>query len=37
VPAGVLSPQGARMKLLACLGAGLDAGAMADAFAADAP
>jgi L-asparaginase len=37
VPAGVLSPQAARMKLLACLGAGLDAAGVAAAFAADGP
>jgi L-asparaginase len=37
VPAGALSPQAARMKLLACLGAGLDARGIAAAFAADAP
>jgi L-asparaginase len=36
IPAGALSPQAARIKLLACLGAGLDAGATAAAFADDA-
>jgi len=35
VPAGFLSPQAARMKLIACLGAGLDAAAIRDAFAPD--
>ncbi|MBA2348911.1 MAG: asparaginase, partial [Solirubrobacterales bacterium] len=32
VAAGGLSPQAARMKLLACLGAGLDAFGIAEAF-----
>ncbi len=33
--AGALSPQAARIKLMACLGAGLDLSAMAEAFAPD--
>jgi L-asparaginase len=37
LPAGVLSAQAARMKLLACLGAGLEDAAMAAAFGGDAP
>ena len=37
IPAGGLSPQAARMKLLACLGSGLEGDAIADAFAADDP
>ena len=37
LPAGVLSPQAARMKLLACLGAGLEGKQLAAAFAGDAP
>ncbi len=35
MPAGFLSPQAARMKLLACLGAGLDTAAIAARFALD--
>jgi L-asparaginase len=35
VPAGLLSPAAARLKLQACLGAGLDRPAIAEAFAAD--
>lgn len=35
MPAGFLSPQAARMKLLACLGAGLDRDAIAARFALD--
>jgi L-asparaginase/Glu-tRNA(Gln) amidotransferase subunit D len=35
VCAGALSPAAARVKLLACLGAGLDHGAIAMAFAPD--
>jgi L-asparaginase len=37
LPAGVLSAQAARMKLLACLGAGLEGPGMASAFGGDAP
>jgi len=37
IPAGALSPAAARMKLLACLGAGLDRDAIAAAFAPDDP
>ena len=37
VPAGVLSAQAGRMKLLACLGAGLAGPALAAAFSGDAP
>jgi L-asparaginase len=37
IPAGALSPQAARMKLLACLGCGLDADGLARAFATDDP
>jgi L-asparaginase len=37
IPVGALSPQAARIKLLACLGSGLDRGAMAQAFADDDP
>ena len=37
LPAGVLSAQAARMKLLACLGAGLEGAALAAAFGGDAP
>jgi L-asparaginase len=37
IPAGALSPQAARMKLLACLGCGLDREALAQAFANDDP
>jgi L-asparaginase len=37
LPAGVLSPQAARMKLLACLGAGLEGAGLAAAFGGDAP
>jgi L-asparaginase len=35
IPAGFLSPQAARMKLLACLGAGLDTEAIREAFSQD--
>ena len=35
IPAGALSPAAARMKLLACLGAGLDRAGIATAFAPD--
>jgi L-asparaginase len=35
VPAGALSPAAARIKLLACLGAGYGQGAIALAFASD--
>ncbi|HEX7298474.1 MAG TPA: asparaginase domain-containing protein, partial [Solirubrobacteraceae bacterium] len=37
IPAGALSPQAARMKLLACLGCGLDRDGLAGAFANDDP
>jgi L-asparaginase len=37
IPAGALSPQAARMKLLACLGCGLSGDALARAFANDDP
>jgi L-asparaginase len=37
IPAGALSPQAARMKLLACLGAGLRDAGLARAFAGDDP
>jgi L-asparaginase/Glu-tRNA(Gln) amidotransferase subunit D len=37
LPAGVLSPQAARMKLLGCLGAGLEGPGLAAAFGGDAP
>jgi L-asparaginase len=37
IPAGPLSPQAARMKLLACLGSGLRGAALAEAFADDDP
>jgi L-asparaginase len=37
IPAGALSPQAARMKLLACLGCGLAGEALARAFAEDDP
>jgi L-asparaginase len=37
IPAGALSPQAARLKLLACLGCGLDGAALAQAFANDDP
>jgi L-asparaginase len=37
IPAGALSPQAARMKLLACLGCGLDRDGIARAFANDDP
>jgi L-asparaginase len=37
IPAGSLSPQAARMKLLACLGTGLDGGDLALAFSQDDP
>ena len=37
LPAGVLSAQAARMKLLACLGAGLEGPRLAAAFGGDAP
>jgi hypothetical protein len=38
VPAGLLTPQAARMKLLACLGAGItDPAALRAAFGADDP
>jgi L-asparaginase len=37
IPAGALSPQAARMKLLACLGCGLDRQSMARVFANDDP
>lgn len=37
LPAGVLSAQAARMKLLACLGAGLEGARLAAAFGGDAP
>jgi L-asparaginase len=37
IPAGALSPQAARMKLLACLGCGLSADELARAFANDDP
>jgi L-asparaginase len=37
IPAGPLSPQAARMKLLACLGSGLRGEALAEAFADDDP
>lgn len=37
IPAGELSPQAARMKLLACLGAALDLAAIRTAFAPDDP
>jgi L-asparaginase len=35
IPAGLLTPAAARVKLLACLGAGLDGAAIARAFSAD--
>jgi L-asparaginase/Glu-tRNA(Gln) amidotransferase subunit D len=37
IPAGSLSPQAARMKLLACLGCGMSGNGLAEAFAADDP
>jgi L-asparaginase len=37
IPAGALSPQAARMKLLACLGCDLDRDGLASAFANDDP
>jgi L-asparaginase len=37
IPAGALSPQAARMKLMACLGSDLDRDAIASAFANDDP
>jgi L-asparaginase len=37
IPAAALSPQAARMKLLACLGSGLEGEALAQAFANDDP
>jgi L-asparaginase len=37
IPAGSLSPQAARMKLLACLGSDLSGAALREAFAADDP